>query len=580
MNSFLRMVKRKLLLIISVIMILLLSTYILKTWKSIIWKDPFAEINENQEVDTKDQGLELQYHGYTGAPMSIGLALFKDLLILNKEIGKEGIKDQGKPNKTEFSQKLKIEYDEIVGLIHNVTGNKSNMNTPMSKSKAQEYVNQNNTNLIAFDKNISVTGSNPNVETPWHNSIALSRRTKNCKTYFESFPSIVSLNSVLKEEERKLIKEPFSLAFSHMLHKDVSIFEIFLALYFRPNNFHCVHVDYKAPDNVRKNVEDLVTCYKTKINQGEIFVIPKNQSISVNWGEMSVLDADMRCHSELLSFNKIKDNEFQWKYVASLAGSELPIVPYSRFHNKISTHLKNNLSSVESFNIPELNQWRFDNKDKDEISHNINGIEDISYKVAFVISNPGEKNFSRTLNFKIYKGLKNVILSYRDTEYLINHPFSRQLYDWFKETDFPEEHFFPTFIRTSVDPDTLMIHQNQSAEFLYQDSGGLTYTTGDTLHGLCPRYTQWMERYDCINNIGCFGECLNAICNLHTLDLGKISDQVTDCLIANKFNLDVDPMAVTFQFFNIMRETMNELNNFKDWLDLFQKIANMKFMQL
>ena len=89
-----------------------------------------------------------------------------------------------------------------------------------------------------------------------------------------------------------------------------------------------------------------------------------------------------------------------------------------------------------------------------------------------------------------------------------------------------------------------------------------------------------MERYDCINSIGCFGECLNAICNLHTLDLGKISDQVTDCLIANKFNLEVDPTAVTFQFFNVIRQSMNELNNFKDWLNLFQKIANMKFMQL
>ena len=80
-------------------MILLLSTYILKTWKSILWKYPIAEINDNQKQNTNDQGLRLKHHGYTGGPMSIGLALFKDLLILNKDIAKAVMENKGKPNK-------------------------------------------------------------------------------------------------------------------------------------------------------------------------------------------------------------------------------------------------------------------------------------------------------------------------------------------------------------------------------------------------------------------------------------------------------------------------------------------------
>ena len=579
MKAALRMVKRRFLLFLSIVTILLLSAYILKIWRLILWKDSISRINDKQKVISHDQGLNLRQFGFSNGTYdkssikNMGLILFKYLLILNKENNMPSSEVKLNSIKTKFLQKMKFKHDKLVGLIHSIERNERNIIDSERSIKSNHRVG-------AKAQNVNNTKDFSHNEIPWHDSISLSHRTANCKTYFDTFPSMVTVDSILKQEKAKLIEEPFSLAFSHMLHKDVSIFEIFLALYFRPNNFHCVHVDYKASDEIRKSVEDLVRCYKTKINHGEIFVIPKNQSISVNWGEMSVLDADMRCQSELLISNSIRSKKFQWKYVSSVAGSELPIVEYSTFHNRISTNLKNEMSSVESFSIPELNIWRFDRKKEYEVNIIEDGMEDISYKVPFVIWNPGEKNFSRTLEFKIFKGLKNVILSYRDTEFLINHPFSRQLYDWFIETDFPEEHFLPTLIRISIDPNTLMIHQNQSADFLYQDSGGLTYTTGDTLHGLCPRFTQWMDRYDCINDIGCFGECLNTICNLHTLDLDKISPQTTDCLIANKFNLDVDPMAVTFQFFNVLKQVVDKVDNFDDWFHLFEKISKTKFMDL
>ena len=578
MKPTIRMIRRKILLIIASVAIFLLSTYIFNTWSFILWEQPSFEINVNQQVLVNSKNIDLRKYKILQEEedQSLGYIMFKDFLVLNKELESAKILEKKNIDKAKFIQKLKRKYDAMVGLIYNETKKENHMNTLI------DIPNRHNTNNKVYSgetiENQRTTTFFSETRTRWHDSEATRKRTKFSKKYFETFPSMVVLESILKHEKTHLIEEPFPLAFSHMLHKDVAIFETFLALYFRPNNFHCVHVDYKAPDSVRNDVEDLVRCYKSKSNQGEIFVLPKNESIDVQWGEMSVLDADMKCQSELLKLNKERNTKFQWKYVSSVAGSELPIVTYSTFHNKISTNLKNEQSSVESFDTPELNLWRFDRKRKYETSVIENGIEEFSYKVPFDISNPGEKNFSRELEFKVFKGLKNVILSYRDTEFLINHPFSRQLYDWFKETDFPEEHFLPTLIRISVDPNTLMIHQNQSATFLYQDSGGLTYTTGDTLHGLCPRFTQWMERYDCINSIGCFGECSNSICNLHTLDLYKISDQTTDCLIANKFNLEVDPTAVAFQFFNVLKDTIDDLNKFEDWFVVFDKIAKMKFI--
>ena len=572
MKPILRMLRRRILIAIVIVVLFLLSAQVLHIWKSIL-----NPILTTSEYSLNENEFQLKkYNISKGINHTLAELIFEDILTLNKETFGS---NKGEPSISTMSPKnsvkhLKEKYEALVAAIYNLTASDGTINNQTAMKQKESNTGDTYNQTTAYTQN--------NTKIQWHHSTSIDERTKNCKEYFDNFPAIVMHDEILSYES-KTIEEPFPLAFSHMLHNDVAIFEIFLALYFRPNNFHCVHVDYKAPENVRKNVESLVRCYETKLNQGEIFVFPKNESISVHWGEMSVLDADMKCQSKLLKFNeafKTKiQRKFQWKYTSSVAGSELPIVTYSSFHNTISTSLQNETSSVESFGIPELNQRRFDGKEKYARKIIENDIEILKFNIPdIVVSNPGEKNFTRTLEFQIFKGLKNVILSARDTDFLINHQVSRQIYDWFKDTDFPEEHFLPTLIRITVDPNTLMLYQNQTANFLYQDPGGLTYTDGDTLHGVCPRFTYWMQRYDCINNIGCYGECVHSICNLHTLDLSKISDQSTDCLIANKFNLDVDPMAVTFHFFNVLHKSLVKTQDIKDWEVLFHKIVNSKLV--
>jgi hypothetical protein len=59
----------------------------------------------------------------------------------------------------------------------------------------------------------------------------------------------------------------------------------------RPWNIHCIHVDQKAPRRVHDSVEALTSCYNKKFGAGRIFVI--RNPISVFWGHISVLDADL-----------------------------------------------------------------------------------------------------------------------------------------------------------------------------------------------------------------------------------------------------------------------------------------------
>ena len=107
------------------------------------------------------------------------------------------------------------------------------------------------------------------------------KRTSNCHQYLEDNGHIFALNNEIEQYEEIALTPSIQLAFSHMLHNQVAIYEAFLAMYFRPRNFYCIHVDAKAESVVRRAVEALVNCYAEKITTGSIFVIKKKESIEV-----------------------------------------------------------------------------------------------------------------------------------------------------------------------------------------------------------------------------------------------------------------------------------------------------------
>ena len=121
----------------------------------------------------------------------------------------------------------------------------------------------------------------------------------------------------------------FPLAFSHQVHKEFGIFEMFLMLMYRPHNFHCIHVDKKASAAVRRTVETIVNCYQSKFSTDSIFIA--EESIPVFWGHMSVLEADFICMRELLR------KSTRWKFVATLAGTEMPMVSYQEFRQLLES---------------------------------------------------------------------------------------------------------------------------------------------------------------------------------------------------------------------------------------------------
>ena len=75
---------------------------------------------------------------------------------------------------------------------------------------------------------------------------AILRRTQNCSVYFSVIPALFE-NVDIKEYEGAIMKDmSTSIAFNVMVHSHPGILELFLALYFRPDNHYAFHLDKKV----------------------------------------------------------------------------------------------------------------------------------------------------------------------------------------------------------------------------------------------------------------------------------------------------------------------------------------------
>lgn len=160
-------------------------------------------------------------------------------------------------------------------------------------------------------------------------------RCSDCSSYFNTINSN-GFAPITQEE----MKTP--LAFSYTVHKDIGVLEMFLSLYFRPTDAHCIHVDAKADPKIFKTVLSIVNCYNEVFPESLVFM--PRQVVPVFWGTGgSTLEADFVCYRELMARSN------KWKVVGNVAGTELPFVSIQRFRQKLKD--SNGFSINLSYNI-------------------------------------------------------------------------------------------------------------------------------------------------------------------------------------------------------------------------------------
>ena len=388
---------------------------------------------------------------------------------------------------------------------------------------------------------------------PWSTQDAIIKRTKDCKKYFANYP-VLYFNRIIEKYEKKTLKPAYSLAFSHLLHKEIAIYEAFLSIYFRPNDFYCIHVDKESKEKVWKAVEGLVKCYSSKMIHGKIVLLDKKESFKVHWAQDQMLKADLKCIERLLELRK--GSKSPWRYSISMAGSELPLVTYATLRSRLANALGNDGSSVESFTMPNYQLKRRLSKKAMadcKICPDEKNTEVRKWKsktpLQFEFTNPLKTDKKYTM--RVYKGLRSVILSYKDADFMVNHPVGKQFYQWIEKSSMTEEHFYSSLIRVKVDSKTSLVTQNTDA------------TREDILHGIqCIRYTHWYYGVrmggKTYKRKACFGNFIHAICNFNSFDVEKLHEGSEKCLIGNKFGLDVDKMAVVVHWSNLLSKSFEE----------------------
>lgn len=118
-------------------------------------------------------------------------------------------------------------------------------------------------------------------------------------------------------------------------------------------------------------------------------------------------------------------------------------------------------------------------------------------------------------NITIMKGSKNVALTREFVNFALDASYPKELRRWLQDTSVPDEHYFSTIV-------TIFDNTTNDSETKISHSG-------------CLRLSWWLDDH-------CCGRTIRQICNFAVGDLPRLH-QNQFCMFANKFNLDVDPVA-------------------------------------
>ena len=136
----------------------------------------------------------------------------------------------------------------------------------------------------------------------------------------------------------------FPLAFSINVHNNAQQVVRMLKVIYRPHNLYCIHYDLKAPSKFRQVFDNLAKCLSN------VFIPSK--IIKVNWGDVTILDAQLSCITDLYKARIF----VEWQYLITLCGKELPM----RTNLEMVQLLKplNGTSALIPLDIPEEERWR------------------------------------------------------------------------------------------------------------------------------------------------------------------------------------------------------------------------------
>ena len=131
---------------------------------------------------------------------------------------------------------------------------------------------------------------------------AYLKETRNCSKFIADRGYVMSATA----EEKA-----FPIAYSIMMYTGVEQAERMLRAIYRPHNFHCIHVDRKAPEEIIAAMRAIADCLPN--------VSVASRLNKVYWATWSSLEALIFCMRDLWRVSG------SWRYYINLTGQEFPL---------------------------------------------------------------------------------------------------------------------------------------------------------------------------------------------------------------------------------------------------------------
>ncbi|WAR01638.1 GCNT1-like protein [Mya arenaria] len=331
--------------------------------------------------------------------------------------------------------------------------------------------------------------------------------TMNCDNFKESRGYFVYPPT---QEEKS-----FPIAFNILFHQNVEQLERLLRAIYRPQNQYCIHVDGKTSEDVLNIVTQIAYCFPNVFIATELEI--------VIYASATRLSADINCMKDHVN------KRFQWYYLLNLASSEYPIMTNLQIVQILKQfNGSNDIHEVFS----TMDEGRFKKKHYTFI--------DLYGKSGYMIHTDKQKE-PPPHNLKITKGNAYNIFSRAFVEWFLSNPIARDLLAWSMDTLTPDEHFWATLNNLYSNPHL-------------KTPGG--YTGHPDTKPFFARYIGWnssTHRERCK-----MGHYVHNICVFSVLDLPNIKDRYE--IIANKFDIEYDPIAYRCMEEFILNNVLNEKN--------------------
>ena len=160
--------------------------------------------------------------------------------------------------------------------------------------------------IVAGDKKVIQTAA---AKFKWY------KRTKSRKDPFRSITDCAAFKQGRGYIDHPLTLEElaFPIAFGILVYKDIEQIERLFRAIYRPQHYYCFHVDLKdnkEANNTYNGLRNIVKCFNN------VFV--PTDRVSVVWGEITILEAELVCMKQLWQAKR-------WKYYINLTGQEFPL---------------------------------------------------------------------------------------------------------------------------------------------------------------------------------------------------------------------------------------------------------------